>query len=543
MASYRSLARQYRPQTFADLMGQDAVSQALANAIAMGREPHAVLFSGIRGVGKTTTARLYAKALNCGSGPTPSPCGNCDSCKAIENGVHEDVLEIDGASNTGVDDVRVLRETVNYVPRRSKFRIILIDEVHMLSQSAFNALLKTLEEPPSHVVFVFATTELQKIPATILSRCQVFKLAKFQASDIVQRLQLILTKEGIAFEEEALRWVAREGRGSMRDALTFLDQVIVLGDGCVTMNALRDILGATHEGFYTDLLHAFITKKMDVILAQIELYPSSNYIALTERLVECVRDILVLKHTSAKPQATDDDAVSQLRELAAQGELLDWNRIFRWLCKCRMDLDGSYLDRFIVENYGLEWCLDPGLPQSKVIAPRQAATAQPIKLGQIRSELAKQQDTVAEKPPVTPVLPTVESPADLEFPPTWRELVQRWKKQKPMQARILEEVFVDQYSQSLISMKVIPESMAASKLLQPAIRAKVKEAFREMFGFEGELRIEEKHAASEDQNLLQLRQKEKQQERDKKMEDAKMHPATQAILQHFDARIDSIQVD
>ena len=186
--SYIPLARKYRPATFSELAGQDATATALANAIRLGREPHAVIFSGVRGIGKTTSARLYAKALNCDTALSPEPCNHCESCLAITAGNHEDVMEIDGASNTSVDDVRALRETVSYVPQRSRFKVYIIDEVHMLSQSAFNALLKTLEEPPAHVVFIFATTELQKIPQTIMSRCQLFHLQRMGLNTIRERI-------------------------------------------------------------------------------------------------------------------------------------------------------------------------------------------------------------------------------------------------------------------------------------------------------------------------------------------------------------------
>ena len=224
--SYLVLARKWRPQTFADLVGQEHVSRTLANAIQAGRVHHAFLFTGARGVGKTSAARIFAKALNCETGPTATPCNVCPSCKEITAGQSVDVFEIDGASNTGVDDVRELRENIRYLPSRSRFKIIIIDEVHMLSINAFNALLKTLEEPPDHAKFIFATTEPHKIPVTILSRCQRFDFRKIALPRVTARLREIVDAEGIRISDRALGLVARRGEGSMRDSLSTLDQVI-----------------------------------------------------------------------------------------------------------------------------------------------------------------------------------------------------------------------------------------------------------------------------------------------------------------------------
>src|SRR5438270_6268417 len=220
--NYTVLARRYRPQQFRDLVGQEAVAQALEGAIASGRVAHAYLFTGVRGVGKTSAARILAKALNCVNGPTATPCDQCDSCRAIATGEDIDVLEIDGASNNSVDDIRELRQNAQFRPSRSRFKIYIIDEVHMLAasaqKSAFNALLKTLEEPPPHVKFIFATTEVQKIPATILSRCQRFDFGGISLPHIVERLREIVAAEGMQADDTALEMIARRAGGSMRDA-------------------------------------------------------------------------------------------------------------------------------------------------------------------------------------------------------------------------------------------------------------------------------------------------------------------------------------
>ncbi|SME88111.1 DNA polymerase III subunit gamma/tau [Pseudobacteriovorax antillogorgiicola] len=367
--SYQSLARKYRPRHFQDMVGQDAITKALANAIRLKRIPQGVIFSGVRGIGKTTTARLYAKALNCEQGPTAEPCNQCESCLAINDGNHEDVLEIDGASNTSVDDVRALQETLEYVPQRSPYKIYIIDEVHMLSQSAFNALLKTLEEPPQHVVFTFATTELQKVPETILSRCQTFHLKRLSLATITDRLKEILNQEKVAFEDHAIVTVAKEGRGSMRDALTFLDQVIALGDGQVTAASLKGLVNAASSQSYIDYIQALVERNGHGIIKIIDQWDERG-IPLddaVEEVAKFCRHGFVLKDLGLDALDTQllglaPTELEHLYRVADQSPSFDLNRIFRFLVKCRKDLDGSELDRFILENYSLEWCFDPGLP-------------------------------------------------------------------------------------------------------------------------------------------------------------------------------------
>jgi DNA polymerase-3 subunit gamma/tau len=244
---YTVLARRYRPQQFAELVGQEAVARALVNALESNRVAHAYLFTGARGVGKTSTARILAKALNCVKGPTPTPCDVCEICQSIASGEDVDVLEIDGASNNRVDEVRELRQNVGVRASRSRYKIYIIDEVHMLTREAFNALLKTLEEPPEHVKFIFATTEVQKIPITILSRCQRFDFAGIGAARIVDRLREVVAGEGLKADDEALELVARRAGGSMRDAQSLLDQLLAFGGERLTTDQVHQLLGTAHD--------------------------------------------------------------------------------------------------------------------------------------------------------------------------------------------------------------------------------------------------------------------------------------------------------
>src|SRR3954470_9916585 len=256
--SYLVLARKYRPQTFADIVGQEHVTRTLENAIASGRLHHAFLFTGARGVGKTTAARILAKCLSCVNAPTPTPCNVCEPCCEITNGSSVDVQEIDAASNNGVDNIRDLRDAIRYAPVRGKKKVYILDEVHMLSSGAWNALLKTLEEPPPHAIFIFATTDPHKLPATILSRVQRYDFKLVATRRIVEHLAAVLDSEKLKYEQGALMLVARESGGSVRDSLSLLDQVIASGD--LAERHVAEILGVADRALLTDLGRAVVGK-------------------------------------------------------------------------------------------------------------------------------------------------------------------------------------------------------------------------------------------------------------------------------------------
>jgi len=273
-ADYRVLARKYRPQSFDDLIGQEALVRTLSNALDQGRLAHAFVLTGVRGVGKTTTARIIAKGLNCigadgAGGPTVNPCGVCDNCRSITEDRHVDVLEMDAASHTGVDDIREIIDGVRYRPVSARYKVYIIDEVHMLSRNAFNALLKTLEEPPDHVKFIFATTEIRKVPITVLSRCQRFDLRRIGAEDLIALFTTICAKEEVEAEEEALRLVARAADGSARDGLSLLDQAMALATGPIAPDLVQEMLGLADRGEILDLFEELMRGKLPEALARV----------------------------------------------------------------------------------------------------------------------------------------------------------------------------------------------------------------------------------------------------------------------------------
>ncbi|MFO0752142.1 MAG: DNA polymerase III subunit gamma/tau [Thermodesulfovibrionales bacterium] len=322
--AYLVLARKWRPQTLDDLTGQEHVARILKNALTSRKVAHAYIFSGPRGVGKTTTARILAKALNCVNGPTPDPCGQCPSCLEVAGGASVDVSEIDGASNTGVDNIRDLRERVRYAPSGARYKVYIIDEAHMLSASAFNALLKTLEEPPPHVVFVLATTEPKKIPPTVLSRCQHLPFTRIAVQKIKERLKSISEAEGLSIAPAALDIVARAADGSMRDSLTILDQVTSFSD-TISAADVKDLLGITDVETMARITGAVVGGNRKEIISLIaELTTTGTDLkSFTRDLLQFVRNLLVAKIAGGMEETMDvseeeSRAIASLKEQTSE---------------------------------------------------------------------------------------------------------------------------------------------------------------------------------------------------------------------------------
>jgi DNA polymerase-3 subunit gamma/tau len=350
---YDGLARKYRPQSFSELVGQEHVSRTLQNAIDSGRVAHAFLFTGARGVGKTSTARIMAKTLNCEAGVTHEPCNKCPQCIEIKNGTSTDVFEIDGASNNGVDDVRDLRDNIKYLPSHSRFRIIIIDEVHMLSTNAFNALLKTLEEPPDHVKFIFATTEPHKLPITILSRCQRFDFKRVTLPKIISRLREISEKESVTITDISLALIARKGDGSMRDSLTAFDQVLAFCGNTVSAEDVATLLGTIDRRLLAEISTAVFAGDTQNVLAgvkQVDLV-GYNMRQFCQELIEHFRNLLVVSSVK-KPEEILDITAAELEELKRQcqnNSVLDIQRRLTLLIKAESEMSYASFPRLIVE--------------------------------------------------------------------------------------------------------------------------------------------------------------------------------------------------
>jgi DNA polymerase-3 subunit gamma/tau len=474
MMDYQISARKYRPASFEDVIGQPHVVQTLTNAIGSKRIAQAFLFSGTRGVGKTTMARILAKALNCERGPTATPCGTCPNCTEIAQGTSVDVIEIDGASNTSVDDVRELRENVKFAPFRGSYRIYIIDEVHMLSNSAFNALLKTLEEPPPHVVFVFATTEIHKIPATILSRCQHYNFRRIPKTEIMQRLRHVAEHGGISVEDRSLASIARAAQGSMRDALSLLDQAIAYGGTPVRHSDLELLLGAIPQEHVRTMVAAILSQDSPTSVRTIAhlLDQGHDLRAYCAELVEYLRHLLVASVVPASQELRglidlSDDELRQIAEDAKAFTPEQLQELFRIFCQAEDELRLSAHPRFVLEVAAIratrllhEATTAPVAAAPTVrpsdVKPKPAATsvqAPPPKPMPPRS-IANQATASSQPPPVqsaraapsrptpdrTPAsgpMPEPEPPMTLKMSLNWEQVLDRVEAQQPNLAPFL----------------------------------------------------------------------------------------------------------
>jgi DNA polymerase-3 subunit gamma/tau len=318
--SYQVLARKWRPRDFASLVGQEHVVKALRHALERQRLHHAYLFTGTRGVGKTTLARILAKCLNCETGITPAPCGKCGACAEIDGGRFPDLIEIDAATNTGIDEMRALQDNAAYVPVRGRFKVFVIDEVHMLSKPAFNSMLKTLEEPPAHIKFILATTDPQKIPVTVLSRCLQFNLKQMPRAAISAHLEKVLKDEKVAFEPEALPLIARAAAGSMRDALSLLDQAIAHGGGTLAAGGVREMLGAVDETYLLRLLEALAAGDGPALAAIAE-EMQARALSFDTALQDLASLLLRVTLAQTVPDALEKDLPDRDRILALAGAI------------------------------------------------------------------------------------------------------------------------------------------------------------------------------------------------------------------------------
>ncbi len=492
--AYLVFARKYRPLSFDDVVGQKHVTDTLRRAIERDRVAHAYIFTGTRGVGKTTTARILARALNCEKGPTPDPCGECDSCRQIIAGSNFDVVEIDGASNNSVEDVRELRDNIGYTSMTGRYRVFVIDEVHMLSKSAFNALLKTLEEPPPRVVFILATTEPHKIPATIHSRCQRHDFRRISAEQIQQRLEFICRSEGVEFDPDGLAIVARKADGSMRDGLSLLDQVYSYCEGRMEVEQVRTVLGVVGSESYARVLQAVLDRQVEPVLDVVRDTLARGY-DLHEFVVgleEYLRDlILALIPGSAGAAAGHEQAA--LREMAGRFGEHSLLRMAEAVRRAEYEVSQSAFPRFAVETLLLKLVYMEDTVSLERLLGMVGGGALPTPAG-----APKKKDLTAERVP-TPApapppleLPEDRDPATFEDSPAgpardlraeWKTFLEEFHAERPSLSAFLAHAQIAAYTGSSLDLRFAPGfRFPFDELVRPANRALIEKRMAQFAG-------------------------------------------------------------
>jgi DNA polymerase-3 subunit gamma/tau len=501
--SYLVLARKYRPQTFEQVVEQNHVTRTLSNAISSDRVAHAVLFSGPRGTGKTTVARILAKAMNCKAGPIPAPCNQCRSCGQITSGTAVDVFEIDGASNNSVDQVRELRENIKYMPAHSLYKIYIIDEVHMLSMQAFNALLKTLEEPPPHVMFIFATTEPHKIPITILSRCQRHDFRRISLNSMIQHMTTICGEEKFQISDESLVLIAREATGSMRDALSLLDQVLACFKGSVDHDQVLDILGVIDRKYVFDLCDTILRGDISVILETLDdSYNRGHDLKkLYTNLLEHFRNLIVVKmgQNVSKlvdlPQYELDQMVEQTRQVSAAVLSQIFDSLYREEVSIRLSADAKLaLEMAFIRMDQIK----PALPIDALIDKldhlRQEFYNQPgIELSDRKSDLKTEMpasrpasekgysDSPADPAPASPKTPTITGDAFKNLDVAWNQLYEIIAQKNPSLGASLSKCRLKRVSADSIEIEVRANGFTLNMLQREKNMAVLKKICAEFF--------------------------------------------------------------
>lgn len=539
--SYQVIARKFRPQIFQDLVGQSHVTQTLQNSLKNDRLPHALLFTGPRGTGKTSSARILAKALRCPDAQNFTPCGVCHSCVEIAESRSLDVIEIDGASNNGVDSIRELRDTVAYQPNTGRYKVYIIDEVHMLSSSAFNALLKTLEEPPSHVVFIMATTEVHKIPQTILSRCQRFDFRRISTRAIVEQLKSICAQEKVEFEEESLWIIARQGDGSMRDSLTLLDQVISFSNGPLKAHQVSEILGLTDRSLLLNALRTLLqSNTSEVIEILKKLNFSGVYPELFAReLLESIRTLTLVKVAGSQLEMIDrpDSEITQLAEMASGVTEESLHFLFDMAMKTAQDVSKSADPQIVLEMGLLRMAQASKLidltKMSFSSAPIPVATAAPAK-----NAISVQ--APAPTKPAAKVFIKAKNPSE-----KWFSFVNHVRSKDPLfTAKIENLLFVSEEGQ-VIKISVPAKHMFLSETMKDAeTRAKLQSFIDSLWGENYTFQIVAAQKLDQPAESAHKMAEKKTEAQDKELdEQIRKHPAVQAAQKVFQGDVKPIVTD
>lgn len=550
--SYEVIARRWRPQDFTGLIGQDHVRTTLLNALKAGRLHHALLFTGPRGTGKTSTARILAKALRCPNAVNYVPCNQCSECQEIAEGRSLNVIEIDGASNNGVDAIRELRDTVGYMPSSGKHKLYIIDEVHMLSTSAFNALLKTLEEPPEHVYFVMATTEAHKIPNTILSRCQRFDFRRIPTRVITQHLQTICERDGIQFEPDALWTIARQGDGSMRDAQSLLDQVINFTDANLKRDLVVATLGLTDRGLLLDILAALMGARIENVLEGIAALHHSGgdpKLFLLD-VMEQIRNALLLKLGSSRELIDLPDAEQEaLLKMSAHLTPEDLHLLFDMTLKGAQDLTRANDPLLVLEMILMRITSAPRIHDIKTAAATANApgrSAAPVNesthLGPVNHAPTRTATPTASTPAAaqpTPIAPNPNSPLDHRF----KELVEKIKEVNGLIAAQLENCVATQLEHKVLTVAVSDKhKFLFDKINAPDFKKKVVNYINTFWGPGYALNIV--MGGTDRQDTLSPKLLSEKQEHNRQMDiraQVEAHPLVQSVQEHLKAEIKSIK--
>jgi DNA polymerase III subunit gamma/tau len=574
--SYLVLARKWRPQTFSDLVGQEHVSQTLKNAIDGGRVAHAFLFTGARGVGKTSSARILAKALNCDSGMSGEPCNSCAACRDITDGNSVDVFEIDGASNTGVDDIRELRDNIKYLPSRSRYKIFIIDEVHMLTTNAFNALLKTLEEPPAHVKFIFATTEPHKVPITILSRCQRFDFKRIPLPRIVSRLRYIVDQEQVTASDEALAVVARKGDGSMRDSLSTLDQVLAFCGNSVSDADVATLLGVVDRRLIADASRAVLTRELRGVLELVAKVDSFGYSMrqFCQELIDQFRGIAILK---AVGNVTDllELSEAEQEELGSQAALASSQELQRHLTlllKAESEMAHASFPRLILEMALMKMAtLAPAVPVQDLLArlaalegrgPAAHVAPSPASRGSVPAAPAAPRPAEARPAPnAAPAQPVIRDraaapapaapAAKSEAPPApsydpadlWGGFVRFVKAKKPMLGSQMEQVYPVKVSREQLEIGCLAGSFELKTLQDPEQIKELKALAKMHFGVPGAVKVValDSVPSGAAPTLSEKKSLEDAERKATLRREAEAHPLVAAAVEIFDGEIAQVE--
>ncbi|MBI3597696.1 MAG: DNA polymerase III subunit gamma/tau [Nitrospirae bacterium] len=570
---YQVSARKWRPQTFEEVVGQTHVARTLINAIRQGRVAHAYLFSGMRGVGKTTMARILAKSLNCASAsnePTVAPCQACPSCQAITAGQSADVIEIDGASNRGIDEVRELREAVKYAPMAGKYRIYIIDEVHMLTKEAFNALLKTLEEPPSHVVFIFATTEDHKIPSTILSRCQHFRFKRITRQAIIAQLERIIREEGIRITGPGLGMIAKAADGSLRDALSFLDQGVAYGGKEVSDLDLQMILGAAGRELLLSMVKAILRRQTAEALRRVKELADHgmDYRQFTGELLEYLRHLVMVKSTAAPEEMIDlsSEEVDEIRQLSSLASIEELQRLFGLFSLALESFRGAVHPGFVLEMAVIRATQIQPLESFEKLLERLHLLEQSVVEGGSRSQSTRMPTAVPSETkasvPNVQIKPTVDTepmsavqspqpgPARVKTVEInsetsggpglplerWGMAVKRLLQEKPNVGSYLEKGVVQEWAcgdeKDILVVGYDEGAAVFADLIQKEENQPViASVLREVFGKPVELKVVRQERSADERQQLKLKQDQQtQQQRKRIQQETLAHPLVKEAL-------------